>query len=440
MLALRPMLDVFDQVLVRRLNDSIRRRVEALVDVEWDEVAGEDAKTARVLERRVRVGLHNGRVFVRAPEIIVLHPAPSAEGPSHHGDPSRADIQSNPSSPEQHRAKQSLEHDSQAISGSQPALCFQGSLPLTGFVHHPDFAVVFQLEYRIALPVPQPRKTTVKLPLTQERVIVIGWAPFLPSAVSYKNDRTYEHGHLTDPCYAEEQKVSLRLRSDTAPNVSNALVYNSQPLSIDSKRNDESFSGSAIDIIFNFHVVSSTPKSQPVGIPEKPDKENVEPGQDQQLQDPEMRETAAVANQVIVFTGDELRKREKGPYLLTRAAKARLLAAGFQSITDERGQKPVEMHGAHRRIDLSLEEKDVRIINEFVFQAMGISFFPSEMAGKLPGSVFFTFQFYTFPFLTTKRMHLNHDENMTGEIPGELHPSIVYHYDADGNPDRKMFR
>jgi hypothetical protein len=104
--------------------------------------------------------------------------------------------------------------------------------------------------------------------------------------------------------------------------------------------------------------------------------------------------------------------------VLSRIQKSRLFHAGFEKFYDENGKLPtiIEVSSLDERLkcDIDLELKDQRD-NEVTLQFMALTLtddFKSKMAGDLPSSVTFSFQFYTFPNISTERLKI-----YTGSLP-----------------------
>ncbi|XP_069120570.1 nephrocystin-4-like isoform X2 [Argopecten irradians] len=100
---------------------------------------------------------------------------------------------------------------------------------------------------------------------------------------------------------------------------------------------------------------------------------------------------------------------------LSRAAYARLFNAGFPPILDRNSEPPEVIDPRQdRRLDLNKENADPLQCNEIVFQFLAFS---KMMAFEATGpksetnTVFFTFQFYRCPQVTTERMRLAKPEN-----------------------------
>ncbi|XP_063965441.1 nephrocystin-4-like isoform X1 [Lytechinus pictus] len=129
---------------------------------------------------------------------------------------------------------------------------------------------------------------------------------------------------------------------------------------------------------------------------------------------------------------------QQGGSGLTRAAYARLFQAGFQEITDRRGEAPeVVDPNDHTRLNPQREINDPLQSNEIVIQFLAMSRILSfEVNQKsMPKTVFFTFQFYRYPPVTTERLLLGEIEGKLSADPQSL-PFILKRLKKDGEePD-----
>ncbi|XP_021379713.1 nephrocystin-4-like isoform X2 [Mizuhopecten yessoensis] len=121
---------------------------------------------------------------------------------------------------------------------------------------------------------------------------------------------------------------------------------------------------------------------------------------------------------------------------LSRAAYARLFNAGFEPILDRNSEPPEVIDPRQqRRLDLSKENSDPLQCNEIVFQFLAFSkMMTFEATGPKTETktVFFTFQFYRCPQVTTERMMLAKPEN---ELSSDRYsvPYILQKIQPDGN-------
>jgi hypothetical protein len=128
---------------------------------------------------------------------------------------------------------------------------------------------------------------------------------------------------------------------------------------------------------------------------------------------------------------------------LTRVEKARLLNAGFDVILDEDGHRPFVVGPSLKdlKLNYSLEKADLRY-NDISLNFMGLTF-NAELfnhfggnhymdlifLGYFPSSVYFSFQFYNYPFTTTERLHI-----YTGPLPASKRESDTAHHRSSSLP------
>ncbi|CAL1543175.1 unnamed protein product [Lymnaea stagnalis] len=131
-------------------------------------------------------------------------------------------------------------------------------------------------------------------------------------------------------------------------------------------------------------------------------------------------------------------QQPKGGRGLSRAAYARLYAAGFPPLLDRNGDPPevIDPHGQHL-VNLTKEQLDPLQANEIIFQFLAFTRSPfldlSGAQGSVhPATVFFTFQFYRFPQVTTERMLLAKAQNDLSSHPQAV-PFILQRLNPDGS-------
>ncbi|XP_005100301.1 nephrocystin-4 isoform X2 [Aplysia californica] len=158
-----------------------------------------------------------------------------------------------------------------------------------------------------------------------------------------------------------------------------------------------------------------------------------------------MQETAAQASELrdLPFTPVHALSLAPGPLPrggrgLSRAAYARLYAAGFPPLLDRNGDPPevIDPQG-HHLVNLTKEQADPLQSNELIFQFLAYSKEPSADAVHAqgqghPATVFFSFQFYRFPQVTTERMLLSKATNDLSSNPQAM-PFILQRLNADGS-------
>ncbi|CAE1275103.1 NPHP4 [Acanthosepion pharaonis] len=123
---------------------------------------------------------------------------------------------------------------------------------------------------------------------------------------------------------------------------------------------------------------------------------------------------------------------------LSRASYTRLYNAGFTSLLDRNGDPPevIDPEKEVKMLPLSKQIQDPLSCNEIVFQFLAFSKlldYSSTDVGKGPSTMFFTFQFYKYPPLTTERLVLckNSDKYKRKDQPALY---ILNKVNKDGTP------
>ncbi|KAH6599048.1 hypothetical protein BASA50_003257 [Batrachochytrium salamandrivorans] len=134
-----------------------------------------------------------------------------------------------------------------------------------------------------------------------------------------------------------------------------------------------------------------------------------------------------------------LSKKSSSDSPFSRIERARLHNFGFEMILDDDHQPPTEIKtsgiGVHHIItNLQIEEKDP-LYNDITILFQGLSFSQDafhHLNGRFPKSVYFSFQFFTFPYTTLEKLHvytgpLPAKKNFHGSINGESQSHRVPH-------------
>ncbi|KAK7093408.1 nephrocystin-4-like isoform X2 [Littorina saxatilis] len=118
---------------------------------------------------------------------------------------------------------------------------------------------------------------------------------------------------------------------------------------------------------------------------------------------------------------------------ISRAAYARLYSAGFPPILDRNGEPPEVLDPALPvSVNLARENVDPLQANEVIFQFLAFSrLLPGRSTQSTPSCVFFTFQFYRFPQVTTERLLLCKPDGQLSNDQDNL-PFILMKLDRDG--------
>ncbi|XP_033642216.1 nephrocystin-4-like isoform X2 [Asterias rubens] len=129
-----------------------------------------------------------------------------------------------------------------------------------------------------------------------------------------------------------------------------------------------------------------------------------------------------------------------GPYHtsgpgLSRASYAHLYQAGFVNILDRQGEVPEVVDPSdHVILNPERENKDLLQCNEIVVRFLAVSRmlqFQQSVPSDSPRTVFFTFQFYRYPPVTTERLLLG---NVEGNLTADSHslPCVLKKMKNDG--------
>ncbi|NXA40267.1 NPHP4 protein, partial [Eudromia elegans] len=410
---LYPSLEEFEEELLDLLNSD--RLLKAS--------AAPDGCAVAVQERRLRVGVHNGLAFVQAPQVAVLVPEAAVARGRSAGLPGKQD------------------RGSRASTLGQ-ALLLRSRIHLPEMVHHPAFAIVFQLEYVFCVPGGADGKAS------GVTMHVLRWAAWSPTEG------------------AAEVAVPLRGGAHRSPG--QALVYRERGGGSSSAEVRQFESGTVqfhISMDSEEHLVTSTDVSskereeserpptpalsESVGVPPAARRarghgerggsrggsrggravplrtRRSPPGQELPrgsspagiahleaelsvgtagAEDSEpLRELPFVPVHVPVTAAGPARSAAQ-----SQASLAILRTSGFPEILDC-NREPVEVGDPSDPGSFSyqLEDADVLQSNEIILQFMAFTrVLENGFEASWPQTVFFTFQFYRFPAVTTARLQL----------------------------------
>ncbi|KAL9825526.1 nephrocystin-4 [Geothlypis trichas] len=399
---LYPSLEEFEEELLDLLNSD--RLLQANTALDGEEVV--------VRERRLHVGVHNGLRFVQAPQVAVLVPGAELSPGRCQGVPS-----------------------SGARDAGQ-ALVLRSRIQLSEMVPHPAFRVCFQLEYVFSNTGRGGGKALSGSARSEAADMrSVRWAVWSPVPGTGDTD------------------VILPLRGGARRGPCQALVYRTPPSSRQGKHvesgtvqfhvstDSEEHLVTAAEILCKDRDESKKPPTPSLRVP-APQRVPVSPrgpglsvsqlvasprstGQSLQqdggithleanLGSPDAEPSASDQLQALPFTPLQLPMAAVGLQAcsshvsLSRAALARLHAAGFPDILDC-NQEPVEISEPVElgSFNLRLEEADPLQGNEIVLQFLAFGRdAQGSVEGLWPRTVFLTFQFYRFPPVTTPRLQL----------------------------------
>uniref|UniRef100_A0A452SHL6 Nephrocystin 4 n=1 Tax=Ursus americanus TaxID=9643 RepID=A0A452SHL6_URSAM len=425
-----------------------------------------DGGALEILERRLHVGVHNGLGFVQRPQVVVLVP--------------EMDMALTRSASFSRKVGSS----SKASSGNQ-ALVLRSRLRLPEMVHHPAFAIIFQLEYVFNSPSGVDGKAASVTSLSSVACMhMVRWAVWNP---------VLEAG---------SGKVILPLQGGIQPNPSHCLVYKVPPASMSSEEVKQVESGT---VQFQYslspegHLDTATglvhgpeaerqPSRRPpttpaskclqrtdfpslslsqlAASPQSPTRcRSATPSSRQpdssepplqglplegrishleaQLSQTSLVLGASVAEQLreLPFTPVHTpivvgaQARSSGSKL-SRASMVLLQASGFPEILDANKQPAEAVNPADPvKFNPQKEASDYLQSNEIVLQFLAFSRMSQDCQGApWPKTVYFTFQFYRFPPVTTPRLQLVGLDETGRTHSGSLSHLLVL-TDRDGSSD-----
>ncbi|KAJ3031857.1 UNVERIFIED_CONTAM: Nephrocystin-4 [Siphonaria sp. JEL0065] len=372
-----------------------------------------------IIERRIHIGIHNTQTFLSPPIITTLKPVYS-----------------------------------EYVGGDGFEFVFNGNVELEKYVaRNPGIAIVFVVEYKIMLMTNdvEKKKTGIGAIIEKvlgekkeparvgvEKIVTVGWGAWTPSVFSGTNPQV------------------IPLDTTVGPNPYSAVTFSPSISGDDLELNPEwldyayqmgRLATDEFPIVLSFYFYdeenqqSPTGRSSPVrdAIPEEEEQEEekaptprrpstpppLPKKQKKQESDSEDDEDMNPSHGIITTDPSQFPKpsrytgRKGGA--LTRAERARLQSAGFPLPLDDSGAKPHlltltpgEIAGG-MHVDLEAEASDSLRNNEITFTLMGVSFTPElcmRLTGHFPTSVYFTYQFYNFPYCSTERMFI-----YTGPMP-----------------------
>ncbi|NWY00511.1 NPHP4 protein, partial [Nothoprocta ornata] len=420
---LYPSLEEFEEELLDLLNSD--RLLKAS--------AAPDGRAVAIEERRLRVGVHNGLAFVAAPQVAVLVPEAAVARGHPAGRGSRA-------------------------SRVGQALLLRSRIHLPEMVPHPAFAIVFQLEYVFSVPGGANGKVGMNcaLPVPSVSMQVLRWAAWSPVegagtadvAVPLRGGARRSPGRAL--VYRERGASSAEVRQLESGTVQFHISTDSEEhlvtsTDVSSKEREDSerpptpaLSESALTACppaFQLSLrqlsVSPARRSELAATPSGAAGARC-PGESAALPEPQepprSSSPAGIAHleaELGTEDGEPLRELPFVPAhapvaapasslsvgsstAQSRAFLAHLRASGFPEILDC-NKEPVEVSDPSDPGSFSsqLEEADVLQTNEIILQFLTFTqVLQNGLEASWPQTVFFTFQFYRFPAVTTARLQL----------------------------------
>ncbi|XP_058575299.1 nephrocystin-4 isoform X4 [Neofelis nebulosa] len=438
-----------------------------------------DGGTLEILERRLCVGVHNGLGFVQRPQVVVLVP--------------EMDVALTRSASFSRKVGSS----SKASSGNQ-ALVLRSRLRLRELVRHPAFAIVFQLEYVFNSPSGADGKATSVTSLSSVACMhMVRWAVWnpLPEAGSGKVVLPLQGGIRPNPSHRLVYKVppacmsskeveqvasgtvqfqyslSPKGHPDTLPGHSHGPEAEQQPSRKPPAspasppalpaRGHAAPQDSPVGPGLSLSQLAASPRSaarcrsamlsspQPAGSEPSPVQAQGLPLEgrichlEAELSQASLVLGASVADhlQELPFTPVHVpivagvQARSSGSKL-SRASMVLLQASGFPEILDANKQPAETVNPADPvQFNPQKEESDCLQGNEIVLQFLAFSRVSQDSrAAPWPKTVYFTFQFYRFPPVTTPRLQLVRLDEAGRTRPGSLLHLLVL-ADRDDSSD-----
>ncbi|XP_078281703.1 nephrocystin-4 isoform X2 [Rhinoraja longicauda] len=373
-LQLYPTVEKFEEELVELLNADRLLKNEEI----------SDGSTVVIQERRLHVGVHNGLCYVQKPQVVVLIPA-------------------------------TMQRKSGDISKSllKKSLILRSRIQLTEMVKHEFFGILFHLEYVFHTSTGLTKASNMSLANTayMQTLRWAVWNPFL--------------GISSNPV------ITVSLHGGSSPNPCNLLVYKIPSTEMSSDEVKQVESGT---ITFHFSCradrhLSMSPE-QPANTPDKKSQlsssslwktsESSGPQQGEALQ----RGSIIYMDSNAVLKSQTLEQLQELPFtpmqapimamgtevggtttVISRAALAQMQAFGFPEIRDDKNELAAVIDSEKLpSMNLRMEEEDHLQCNEIILQFLAYSRVPWE--SDHPRSVYFTFQFYRFPPVTTQQLQL----------------------------------
>uniref|UniRef100_A0A8C9JWG9 Nephrocystin 4 n=1 Tax=Panthera tigris altaica TaxID=74533 RepID=A0A8C9JWG9_PANTA len=438
--------------------------LELLVSDRFREGIPRDGGALEILERRLCVGVHNGLGFVQRPQVVVLVP--------------EMDVALTRSASFSRKARYSPQ--------GREALVLRSRLRLRELVCHPAFAIVFQLEYVFNSPSGADGKATSVTSLSSVACMhMVRWAVWnpLPEAGSGKVVLPLQGGIRLNPSRRLVYKVppacmnskeveqvasgtvqfqyslSPKAHPDTLPGHGRGPEAEQQP-----SRKPPASPASPPALPARGHAA---PQDSPVGPGVSPaslvvtgwDPGWPHPGPhfaqqglplegrichlEAELSQASLVLGASVAEhlQELPFTPVHVpivagvQARSSGSKL-SRASMVLLQASGFPEILDANKQPAETVNPADPvQFNPQKEESDCLQGNEIVLQFLAFSRVSQDSrAAPWPKTVYFTFQFYRFPPVTTPRLQLVRLDEAGRTRPGSL-PHLLVLADRDDSSD-----
>ncbi|XP_014676311.1 PREDICTED: nephrocystin-4-like, partial [Priapulus caudatus] len=410
-ITLYPSVAEFEERLILHINDDRQNRANTPTD----------GSTITISERRLKVGVHNGWCYVDEPQILHLLPDSQL---SRRGSVRQASLRHH---------NRSFSNGSGGAGGS--SLVLRSKLQVKDLAEHPMFAVVITLEYILSFPLnPENQKRSERLGRVRlggkkvERLVVRLKGEDLKRRWESWSRIASDRRLIPPELDMSQSAVSFALPPRSPVRHPGMHLDPSTPL----RPGGTPAAGSHMQPFTSTPYHAATDRQR-----------HVVPMEIQHVTESStMQQDAAMSRDIteLPFTPVHAPILVTGPtsgrsYGLSRAAYARLYSAGFPSLLDIKGEAPEVIDPTEvMTFDPRKEAGDLLQCNEIVLQFLAYSRMvtPPHVGARQHGAVFFTFQFYRFPQLTTERLLLGGPEVELSADPKSM-PCILQRLDRDGS-------
>uniref|UniRef100_A0A670IKP8 Nephrocystin 4 n=1 Tax=Podarcis muralis TaxID=64176 RepID=A0A670IKP8_PODMU len=397
------------------LYPSLERFEEELLDLLMSDQGNSmlDGNTLAVQERRLHIGVHNGFCFVQPPQVVVVVP--------------EAEVARGRTSSLQRKQGAGVRPSSEG-----QALVLRSRIHLTEMVHHPAFGVVLLLEYVFSVASGPDGKTPSVTSLTTPAYMhSIRWAVWNPSpdaassnvVLPLQGGVQHNPSHVlvykTPPATMSSEEVSCDPQKHILGEVLAELVVWRQQAP--SQGHGEASQQITLSASNHRHVSASLPVLDEHPFPFPLCKQDNPRGAithlESNLSYSSLAQESPTADQLqeLPFTPVHVPIMALGPHSespstgLTRAALARLRASGFPQLLDC-NKEPVQIVDPVDPVNFipQREEADLLQNNEIILQFLAFTRAAEDRTAleTWPKTIYFTFQFYRFPPVTTPRLQL----------------------------------
>ncbi|XP_056280183.1 nephrocystin-4 isoform X2 [Pseudoliparis swirei] len=434
--SLQPSLEKFESQLLERIN----------ADCHNTKQPGPEgtARTVVIQERRLHVGVHNGWCFLDKPQVAVLEPLASGS-----------------------RGRSTLGKDSSATSTLPQTLGLRSSLELR-LANHRALAIVFQLECVFSAPIGRETMLSATSASRAAFLQCLRWGAWCP---------------FQEPADWKGEEIQVVLRGGAEPNPHGVMTYSSEtsanakspaPLLAAGSAQLSPLPGTKDTITFRLssaleRKTSGSPKASPRTTQEEVSRHRRSPSRGQRsfppASPPESPQGPGACSGVGSIAHLEMEPQREGdasqdegdqlqelpftpvhaPVITlgvsmpsscsasSRSSLAHLYSAGFPDIVDGDGQA-AEVLDPTEPVTFDPHREDAAPLRGdlLVFQFLAFTRTPAAVGGPdWPKNIYFTFQFYRFPPVTSQQLKLLTGDKVQQKAAGPL-PRVLASINRDG--------